>query len=663
MRFFLVAIFFLFSYTFAISQSESQLWEMAKNEKNHDTVRLAALYDLAWVFVYNDPDSTYSIAEVQLKLAQKTRQNKWEAKAYNAMGAALQNRSAFSRAIECYQKGLKIYESLNDTKNMAGALGNIGSVYIAIGDANKALEYQLKCLELVQKVGLLEGVASSLNNICIIYADLKDNKKALFYGEQAAEMYKLLKDDYGLSSALANIGKAYANLKNSEKAMNFYKLSLNIAEKNNFADKILETKRDLAELYYSQKKYDIAIKISLEVKKMAMEGEDIATISGTNRLLADAYYKVGNLKAAYECLNDYEKTKDTITNLLNLGDIARLEAKMEFDKKNEADSIRNAEAQHLKDVEILAKSAQIEKDRIQKIALYGGILFMIISGGIMYNRFRFIRKQKNIIEKQSKETEEQKIIIEEKQKEILSSISYAKRLQEAILPPKNAISNLLPQSFILYKPKDIVAGDFYWLEHKQKKIMIAAADCTGHGVPGALVSVVCSNALNRAVNEFEFTEPGKILDKTRELVVETFERSEMEVKDGMDISLAVIDKDKNLIQWAGANNPLWIIRNSELIEFKPNKQAIGKVDNPVEYKTHEISLLNGDCLYIFTDGYADQFGGPNGKKFKYRQLYDLMIELSQLSIVQQKEKLDKEFNEWKGNLEQVDDVCVIGIKI
>jgi serine phosphatase RsbU (regulator of sigma subunit) len=329
-----------------------------------------------------------------------------------------------------------------------------------------------------------------------------------------------------------------------------------------------------------------------------------------------------------------------------------------------ADSLKNADEKKITDALIFAKNTQIEKDRIQKFALYGGLIILIVGGTVMYNRFRIIRKQKEIIELKNKETEEQKIIIEEKQKEILSSISYAKRLQEAILPPMSLITENLQQSFILYKPKDIVAGDFYWIEVVSKDyILIAAADCTGHGVPGALVSVVCSNALNRTVKEFEITDPGKILDKTRELVVETFERSETEVKDGMDISLCLLNKKTNEIEWAGANNPLWIVRNSQIIEYKPNKQAIGKVDKPLLYQTHKIKLQKDDNIYIFTDGYADQFGGPNGKKFKYHQLVDLMCTISTMPIVEQQIKLEKEFQDWKGDLEQVDDVCVIGIRV
>ncbi len=286
-------------------------------------------------------------------------------------------------------------------------------------------------------------------------------------------------------------------------------------------------------------------------------------------------------------------------------------------------------------------------------------------------------KQNNL--KYQHDIEEQKKMVEEKNHEITDSINYAKRIQEAILPPTAFIEEHLPQSFILYKPKDIVAGDFYWMEvieqNNSKLILIAAADCTGNGVPGALVSVVCSNALNRAVNEFSLHTPGEILTKTRELVLETFAKSESDVKDGMDISLVAIhynNGELTKVIWSGANNPLWYTStldassasatNVELKEVKAHKQAIGKTENPSPFPNHEVELKNGEAVYLITDGFADQFGGEKGKKFKYKALSELLIRTQQLSMSEQKNELEKVLDAWKGSLEQVDDVTIIGIR-
>lgn len=267
------------------------------------------------------------------------------------------------------------------------------------------------------------------------------------------------------------------------------------------------------------------------------------------------------------------------------------------------------------------------------------------------------------VTERTQEINNQKHLLQEKNKEITDSINYAKRLQQAILPPMEFISKNFPDSFVLYKPKDIVAGDFYWAEQTNDLFFIVAADCTGHGVPGAMVSVVCSNALNRTVKEFSLTDTGKILDKTRELVIETFEKSNTEIKDGMDISLICIDKQNEKIFWSGANNALWYVQDNILTEIKADKQPVGKSDDNKPFTTHSIDYKNNTTFYLFTDGFADQFGGPKGKKFKYKQFEETLVSINNKPMKEQLVIIEQKFEEWKGALEQVDDVCVIGIKI
>lgn len=278
------------------------------------------------------------------------------------------------------------------------------------------------------------------------------------------------------------------------------------------------------------------------------------------------------------------------------------------------------------------------------------------------NATKEIVAQKDEIIKQKDAVEHQKEIIEEAHKEITDSIVYAKRIQSAILPPLRIVKEYLKDSFILYKPKDVVAGDFYWLEHKDDKILFAAADCTGHGVPGAMVSVVCNNALNRTVREYGLSDPGEILTKTREIVIEEFAKSDEEVKDGMDIALCSIKG--NQLEYAGAHNPLWIIRKgaTEIEEIKADKQPIGKFDNPIPYTTHKVALNTGDSIYVFSDGYADQFGGEKGKKFKTANFKRLLLSIQHETMDKQLELIDNSFETWKGDLEQLDDVCVIALR-
>jgi ligand-binding sensor domain-containing protein/serine phosphatase RsbU (regulator of sigma subunit) len=273
------------------------------------------------------------------------------------------------------------------------------------------------------------------------------------------------------------------------------------------------------------------------------------------------------------------------------------------------------------------------------------------------------------IRKQKEEVEHQKDIVEEAHQEIKDSIAYAKRIQTAILPPPKLVKEYLNDSFVFYKPKDVVAGDFYWMEPQPNKILFAAADCTGHGVPGAMVSVICNNGLNRSAREFALSDPGEILSKTRDLVIAEFEKSEEEVKDGMDIALCSLETDSSRasvsLKYAGAHNPLWIIRKgaTEVEEIKADKQPIGKYAEPKPFTTHEVELNPGDSFYIFSDGFADQFGGEKGKKFKAKNFKELLLSIQQESMDRQKELIDEAFEKWKGNLEQLDDVCVIGVRV
>ncbi len=311
------------------------------------------------------------------------------------------------------------------------------------------------------------------------------------------------------------------------------------------------------------------------------------------------------------------------------------------------------------------------KDEIGILAL--SFKKMQISIGNLIEELRHINQNlEQKVEARTQEIQQQKEIVEDKNREIVDSINYALRLQQAILPPKENFDHALRDSFVLFKPKDIVSGDFYWLSHKEDETLVAAVDCTGHGVPGALVSMVGSSGLDRCVSEFGLRKPSDILDKLKELVVATFESNGEEVKDGMDIALVSLRylpaKDNStvcVLQYSGANNPLWILRKgaSEIEETKADKQPIGKFDYGKPFTNHEVEVHPGDCVYIFTDGYADQFGGPLGKKFRYKTLKTLLLSISDKPMSGQQKILDDTIESWRGDLQQIDDVCVIGIRI
>lgn len=261
-----------------------------------------------------------------------------------------------------------------------------------------------------------------------------------------------------------------------------------------------------------------------------------------------------------------------------------------------------------------------------------------------------------------KQIDQQKSLLETKNKETSDSINYAQRIQNAILPSRRLVENHLPGSFIVYQPKDIVSGDFYWIEKKNEKIFFAVADCTGHGVPGAMMSVIGQNALNRVVNEFGITTPSKILDKLSDLIDEAFAKSGSDVRDGMDIALCSLNPVTGSVEYAGAHNPIYHIANGELKEYKASKQPIGRFESRVPFLNNEFKMQKEDSLYLFSDGIADQFGGPDGKKFKYKRVKELLLKIYSKPPAEQKNTVITAFSDWKGSLEQIDDVCLFGVK-
>jgi len=346
-----------------------------------------------------------------------------------------------------------------------------------------------------------------------------------------------------------------------------------------------------------------------------------------------------------------------------------VQAKMQYDFDNK--ELINKAEQEKKD--LIAKK-EIQKQKFIRNGLLTGFGLVLIFAGIFFNQRNKIRKGKKIsdelllsVSRQKTEVEKQKNIVEYQNKEILSSIEYAKRIQATILPPLKVVEKHLEDSFVLYLPKDIVAGDFYWMENIEQEeglVLIAACDCTGHGVPGAMVSVVCSNALNRAVKESNITEPGLILDKVAELVVSDFSKDENEnVQDGMDASLCALNTKTGKIQWAGANNPLFIISDGKLTEIKGDKQPIGKIDNLHPFKTNYIDTKKGDTFYLFTDGYSDQFGGPENKKLTKKKFKELLLTIQHLSMDEQRNQLFEFHNSFKNGTEQIDDILIIGIRV
>jgi serine phosphatase RsbU (regulator of sigma subunit) len=576
------------------------------------------------------------------------------------MYATLQDES---NAIKYMNKALKIAIEINDRNNIAYIETLLGNVNFKFEKYQEALKHDSISLGIYKEIKNEAGICTAYNNIGARNYAMRNYEAALSSFEQSLVLREKLNEVKSLHSNLINIGTTLVFLKRNKEGYERLNQSLELARKN--GDKVLEftSLRQIGNSYFTHEKdYNKAEKYAYEALDLSQKIGYAELTKQAAKLLMDTYSKLGNYKKGMEMQELYMAMKDSLSNAQTRKAALNSQLKYEYEVKAAADSVRLAADKEL-------SVAQLQQEKTKGYALYGGLALTVLFGGFMFNRYKKTNRQKKIIEQKERETNYQKSLIENKNREILDSISYAKRLQEAILPPENMWRRNFGDSFILYKPKDIIAGDFYWNEisnvEENQLIFFAAADCTGHGVPGAMVSVVCSNALTRTVNEFHITEPGKILDKVKELVIQTFEKSESEVKDGMDISLCALNRHTGELQWAGANNPLWIIRKGAQIieEIKGDKQPVGKHIHSKPFATHTVSIQEGDRVYLFTDGFADQFGGEKGKKFKLTKMKELLVSIGSKNMEEQKIVLNDTFENWKGALEQIDDVCVIGIKL
>ena len=592
-------------------------------------------------------------------------------------------------ALKFFHKSLEIEEGINDQYGISTSLNNIGGIYDDIGDIVKALEYYERSLKIRQEIDYQEGVSISLNNIAIIYTSQGDFERALELYEECIKIDKALGNKHGIGSSLNNIGNIYqaqGKLDESvaifEECMKYrkdvgdlfgiastlksiavnYSLSGDYTNSLIYHDKSLRIREQIqdkkgmavsffmiAKMYLKLNEFKKAEEYGKKSMNLSKELNYPSRISDASSILADVYKLIGDFEKALKMHELHIQMKDSTMNEKSQKATIRQQTKYEYEKKKAVDDKENEKRIALE------KEKQKRQFIVLVIVVIASALVLILLV-VIYRRLRITRKQKLVIE-------EQKEVVEEAHNEIKDSIKYAKRIQNAILPAPNVINEYLPESFFLYEPKDVVAGDFYWLESVGNTILFAAADCTGHGVPGAMVSVVCHNAMNRAVREFGLREPGLILDKTREIVVAEFEKSEDDVKDGMDIALCSLNGLK--LQYAGAHNPLWIIRGNEIHETKADKQPIGKFDDAQPFTTHCLELQKGDSVYLFTDGYADQFGGEGDKKFGSKRFKELLLSIQDKTMQQQKEVLNTTFQSWmqQSGAEQIDDVCVIGINV
>lgn len=589
---------------------------------------------------------------------------------YNIAGKAYLRSIDYKNAIKYQEMALNICDTSNK-EIYSNILTELGHLYATNFNYKLASQYIEKSLSLrksmdTSKINILALIAWSYSDIGFYYFKNNKTKKALNYFNNAILTWdNIIQKDNNLKNKVnaekakvyLSIGKTLNALDKAEDCQNYYYKSYNIFKEIFEKDDILKdaiqesyqnTIIELAKFQFELENYQYALQFLNDHKELF---NSVHSNIQLNSVQTHLYYKIfKNLnqpKKALEYFEHYTLFRDSTKSNDKIKEINKFELKL----KAKQDSINNA---HQKEIAAKEYENDINEKEKKQLILQIGIvaLFLLLCIGLW--SYSQKKKANHLISIQ-------KQLVEEKNKDIIDSMNYARRIQSAILPPNSLIQKQLPNSFIFYLPKDIVAGDFYWLETLGKTILFAVADCTGHGIPGAMVSVIGNNSLNRSVREHKLTKPGKVLDKAREILIKEFEKSEQEVKDGMDISLCAING--NQLEFAGANNPLWIVRNGELIETRGDKQPIGKYDDAKPFTNNQFDLQKEDTIYIFSDGFADQFGGEKGKKFKKANFKKLLLSIQDQTMSEQKVIIEKEFKNWKGQHEQIDDVCVMGLRI
>jgi serine phosphatase RsbU (regulator of sigma subunit) len=607
----------------------------------------------------NEADSSLLYYKKALEIFTKENNLRGIAVCNSNLGITYRMLGNLSEAVNCFITALKYSEKINYLMLSGNSKLSIGNIYRQKHNLNLAEKYYSEAMKDYQKSEEPSAIAMALNNLGLVCSDKKQHEKALDYYFKALK----LRDSLGLRKAAAstydNIACEYNDLDDFKKALDFHEKALTIQKQINDRKGIATSLINIAAVYTKQKKYTLATENLLQAMIMAREMKFRDMLKEIYLSLSENYAFANEYKPSLDFHRRYSDLKDSILNEDESNQIAQLQTEYDTEKKDSEIKLLSKEKE-VKEIELKKKSIIIK-------SVFAGLLLVILLAFYIYRSYREKKKANEMITEQKEKVEKQKDIIEEKQKEITDSIHYAKRIQKALLASDSFLEKHLPEYFVLYKPKDIVSGDFYWAtETPLNEILIMTGDCTGHGVPGAFMSLLGVNFLNEIIADKKIIRPDLIFNQLRKDIIHALnpEDTDTEGNDGMDAVLCSFNFNANVLQFAAANNPLWIIRNKEMMKFNADKMPIGRYfEEQKDFGFQTVQLEKGDTVFAFTDGYADQFGGEKGKKFKYKSLEKLLLSINHLSMDEQRDKLDKVIEEWKGNLEQVDDILIIGIRV
>lgn len=635
------------------------------NSVNIPKDKVSTLLSIANELYYSNPDSSNYYVSLAKDLSITHKLTLEYAQSLHAESRYILLKGDIKKTLENLNAAISIFEK---EKYLVGLAKCYSLKSIAVGRLSQHEEQRdllIKAEKIYLNLNDKKGLTNIYINLSNAYRDLKKYDSALFVLRKISDLN--LKLTNSLFHINISYGSIYFEQRNIPLAITHLQKSIEVAHQYKMIDSEITGLTRLAECYLTQNNLPEAAKYYQEALVLAQSNKLLVEEADALQGIVALYEKQGNFVSAFNSLKQLKTIEDSILNIEKIKSINEIENKLKLSEKEKVIAKQN----------LAIETGKVEAANYKNnLLIVISILCLAVLGFIslvFYNRKT--NRLYSLIQLQKKEVEKQKEIIEIRNKDVMDSIHYAKYIQGSMLPSQKTFNANFKENFIFYKPKDVVAGDFYWTETINRNQAIAVCDCTGHGVPGAMVSIVACNALNRAIKEFKLSNPAQIFDKVNELMQETFSKSDYEVNDGMDAVLCVIDDENKKLHIACANNPVWLVSPPsiktnlweqpwQLAQINPDKKPIGRhTENTNSFQLKSISFENSEMLYLFTDGFADQFGGPKGKKFKYKQLQDLFIKIAALPANEQKEQINETLTKWQGELEQVDDILIVGIRL
>lgn len=660
----------------------------------NDTNKVKAINDFAYKTMREKPNQSLELCKQSLVLAKDLNFVQGQIKANNIIGICYLLLADYFNAEQYMLKALKTCESINDKEYASKVLNNLGALAIRTNNYEKAIEYNLKSLAICEenkdysgmakcyaniginhkeakntdlaKEYLQKGCALSdsindiqnksicLNGLGSLYNNMGQYKKSSQHYKDAITLYLEIPDYYGLAISYGNISNNFISLNAYDSALIYIAKSNKYAHKINYQSQILNNHSSMATIYLKNKKFKTAEKFAMSAYDIALELNNKGQIRSILTELASIQSGLKNFEKAFHYLELSQAYSDSILTTEKQALILELDAKYDSERKQREIKLLQKEQQLHKE-QLQSQAQLIKNQKLQFVLILLALLSVVTIAVIYYRNY----KSKKLSNEQLKL---QRNTIAKQNKKITDSIVYAQHIQAAILPEPSNISKILPESFLLFIPRDIVSGDFFWIKEQDNRIILAVVDCTGHGVPGAFMSILGTQLLNE-ISDFQST-PASILEELRQKLKIAMKQSDFltSQRDGMDVGLCCIDKNKNTLSFAGANINLIHIKNDQINIVKANNQPVAIYLKESEFINHEIPFDKNDTFYITTDGLTDQFGGKQFEKYGSKRLHRLLKEQYTNKLPEQKHAVHTEFLTWKGEHEQIDDVTIFGFK-